>query len=83
MSCKYSEIFGKPKTGVHKYRVFNIAIVDVLATILLAGVIYYLLNYFDYKISFYLILIILFLEGIILHKLFCVRTTIDKLLFPV
>ena len=32
--------------------------------------------------DFYKILIALFILGIILHRLFCVRTTIDKLLFP-
>ena len=80
--CKYSTVFGIPGKGVHQYRIFNIAIVDVLATILLAGIVYYLLNYFKYKIKFYLILIFLFLLGIILHRVFCVRTTIDKILFP-
>ena len=80
--CKYSTVFGIPGKGVHKYRIFNIAIVDVLATFLLAFIFYYLLNYFKYKIKFYLILIFLFLLGIILHRVFCVRTTIDKILFP-
>ena len=27
-------------------------------------------------------MIVLFVLGIILHRVFCVRTTIDKLLFP-
>ena len=39
--CKYKDIFGKPKEGVHSYRIMNIAIVDVLATILLAKAIQY------------------------------------------
>jgi hypothetical protein len=34
--CKYKDMFGKPNTGVHKYRLFNIAVVDVLATIAVA-----------------------------------------------
>ena len=34
--CIYKDIFGIPKKGVHKYRIFNIAFVDLLLTILLA-----------------------------------------------
>jgi hypothetical protein len=78
MLCKYKDIFGKVGEGVHSYRIFNIAIVDVLLTILGAFIIHLFLP----KYSFYYILIILFISGIILHRLFCVRTTIDKLLFP-
>lgn len=74
--AKYKDIFGKPKEGLHSYRLFDIAIVDVLLTILLA----FLISYF-FKYSFLIVLLILFLLGIVLHRLFCVRTTIDKLLF--
>ena len=74
--CKYKDIFGKPNTGVHSYRIFNIAIVDVLLTILVAFIIALLI-----KKPFWIVLLILFLLGIILHHLFCVRTTIDKLIF--
>jgi hypothetical protein len=74
--CKYKNIFGKPNEGVHSYRVFNIAIVDVLMTIFGA----FLISYF-FKVSFLYTTIILFILGIILHKLFCVRTTVDKILF--
>jgi hypothetical protein len=74
--CKYKDIFGKPNTGVHSYRIFNIAIVDVLLTILVAFIIALLI-----KKPFWIVLLILFLLGIILHRLFCVRTTIDKLIF--
>jgi len=79
--CKYSKIFGVPGKGIHKYRIFNIAIVDVLLSILTAIIIYYLLKYFKYDIQFCYILTFIFLLGIVLHRLFCVRTTIDKLLF--
>lgn len=75
--CKYKNILGKPGTGLHSYRIMNIAVVDVLLTILLALFISYYTNY-----SFLYTSILLFILGIILHRLFCVRTTIDKLLFP-
>ena len=42
--CKYSDIFGKSRTGIHSYRVFDIAIVDVVLTIILIYY-YYLNNY--------------------------------------
>ena len=77
MLCKYKDIFGKVGTGVHAYRIFNIAIVDVLLTILAA----FIIHLFIPKYHFSLILLILFLAGIVLHYIFCVRTTIDKLLF--
>lgn len=76
--CKYKNIFGEPNTGPHKIRIFDIAIVDVLATVILG----YSISKFYKKLNFSRILIILFLLGIISHKIFCVRTTIDKLLFP-
>ncbi len=75
--CKYKDILGVPGEGAHSYRIFNIAIVDVILTILVA----LLISYF-FKFNFWYTLIILFLLGIIMHRLFCVRTTIDKLLFP-
>ncbi len=75
--CKYKDILGEPGKGAHSYRIFNIAIVDVILTILVA----LLISYF-FKFNFWYTLIILFLLGIVMHRLFCVRTTIDKLLFP-
>jgi hypothetical protein len=67
---------GVPNKGVHSYRFLGLAIVDVIMTIVLA----LLISYFC-KIPFIYTSISLFLLGIILHRLFCVRTTIDKLLF--
>jgi hypothetical protein len=74
--CKYADIFGKPNTGAHKYRLFNIAIVDVILTIL-GG--YLISKYFGYKTKD--TIIVLFLLGIILHRVFCVNTTINVLIF--
>jgi uncharacterized membrane protein len=76
--CKYSKIFGEPNQGVHGYRFLNLAIVDVVFTIL-GGIV--LQQSFFKKRSQYIIIISLFILGIIMHRLFCVRTTIDKLLF--
>lgn len=72
--CPYTNIFGRPNEGVHKYRIFNVAVVDTLLTIFAA----FLIS----RRHFWIVLALLFITGIILHRLFCVRTTIDKLLFP-
>ena len=76
--CKYKDILGEPKKGLHSYRAFNIAIVDVLLTFILAKFIQY---YIMEETEFSLILVFCFITGIILHRVFCVKTTIDKLLF--
>jgi hypothetical protein len=75
---KYSEIFGKVNDGVHSYRVFDIAIVDVISTIIGAIIISIM-----FKINYSLLLIFLFLLGIVLHRLFCVNTTINKMIFGI
>lgn len=75
---QFSDIFGKPNEGVHSYRIFNIAIIDVISTIIGALIFSYLFN-----INFILLFIFLFLLGILLHRLFCVNTTINKFIFGV
>ena len=81
MFCQYKNLFGEPKKGAHSYRLFDIAIVDVILTIIGAFLLH---KYYFIKknIKFWKVLIGLFVFGIILHRLFCVRTTIDKFLFP-
>lgn len=75
--CKYKDVFGKPGEGAHRFRIFDIAIVDTLLTVLLA----YVIAYFS-GISLIYVIPGTFLLGIVLHRLFCVRTTVNKLLFP-
>jgi hypothetical protein len=75
--CQYKDALGIPDKGIHSYRLFGVAIVDVIMTILGA-----LIISFFFKYNFIYTLVFLFLLGICLHRLFCVRTTVDKLLFP-
>ena len=75
--CKYKNALGIPGKGIHSYRLGGIAIADVLMTIIGALFISFVSGW-----KFIYTLLGLFILGIILHKLFCVRTTIDKLLFP-
>ena len=75
--CRYRDIFGRPGEGAHAYRIFNIAIVDVAATVVVAFLIARI-----FRFAFWKSLVGLFLIGIITHRAFCVRTTIDTLVFP-
>lgn len=74
--CNYKDALGVPGKGVHSYRIFNIALVDVIMTIIGAWMLAYI-----FKWSFPVTLVCLFILGIILHKIFCVKTTVDKFLF--
>lgn len=76
MLCQYRSIFGDPNTGLHKIRFLNIAIIDLLLTILFA----WLYSKY-YHVDFINIVVILILFGIICHYIFCVNTTINILLF--
>jgi len=75
--CKYKDSLGKPNEGVHSYRLFGIAVVDVILTILLAAFISFITN-----TPFVYTMIATFIAGIFAHRLFCVRTKVDTLLFP-
>jgi uncharacterized membrane protein YcaP (DUF421 family) len=77
--CPYKDILGKPKKGIHSIRVLDIAIMDVIMSIIGA---YLLSMVFPYKHAFLYALCFVFVSGIFLHRMFCVRTTVDKWLFP-
>ncbi len=76
---KYNKIFGEPgsRTGMRKYRFFGIAIFDSLIVIIFA----YIFSLFN-GYPFWINILVLFISGIIIHRMFCVRSTIDKFLFP-
>lgn len=70
-SCPYKDLFGKPNTGAHALRVWNIAVVDVVATIALAFILARVLH-----LSFLWVFIALFVVGELLHAWLCVDTTV-------
>lgn len=82
MLCAYKDTFGEPREGVHAIRMWgDLAAVDVVLTLvgplLLVGLVKPqkpLRAYVRYTLT-------LVVCGIVLHRLFCVRTTIDRLLF--
>jgi hypothetical protein len=79
--CKYKDIFGKPNEGLHKYRIFNIAIIDVIMTYIFGYIITKFINKKkEYNIEIWKVFIILLILSIIIHKIFCVETTIIKML---
>lgn len=72
---KYKDLFGKPGTGVHKYKILNINIVDNLVTIVGCVCLYFVFN-----IPFDLIVIFVYLLGLLFHYLFGVQTESMKYL---
>ena len=72
--CKYRHIFGKENEGVHSYRLFDIAIVDLIMTIILGIII----SYFT-KINVFLIIFLLILFSIYINYIFCVESKFVKL----
>ena len=71
--CKYANLFGAPGTGLHKYRVFGLAAVDLLATLIAA---WFASRWWGWRGFWGWInaFIVLFVIGEILHILFCVNT---------
>lgn len=74
--CKYKDVFGKEGSGIHSYRVFDLAIIDVVLTVLGGVILAWIFNW-----NYILTIIIVFLIGILFHRLFCVNTTINKMIF--
>lgn len=74
--CSYRHIFGKEREGVHSIRLFDIAVIDLLLTIAGAWLIAR-----AFKWNFWLVLVVVLLVGIVMHRLFCVNTTINTKIF--
>jgi hypothetical protein len=79
--CKYKHVFGKEGEGVHSIRLFNLAIMDVLFTVI-AGVLIVIWWGWNWM-RFLFVLALLFVVGVLMHRLFCVNTTINKMIFGV
>lgn len=77
MFSQFKNSLGEPGKGIHKH-FMGVAVADVLMTIIAAYVFH--LIYPKYSFLFYCVM--LFVAGIVMHRLFGVRTTVDRLLFP-
>lgn len=78
--CYFKNSFGKPNTGVHSIKIYNIAIIDFLITFLAAYLFYKIIKIYNRKIKYWKVLITLFILGIFFHYIFCVNTPLNKLL---
>jgi hypothetical protein len=70
-------LIGTVNKGVHKYKIFNIAVFDVIVTIISAKLLAVIL-----KKYFIFILLCLLKLSIVVHRWKGVRTSVDRLLFP-
>lgn len=75
--CKYKNMFGEPNAGLRKYRIADIAIMDTLVVVVFG----YLISR-AMKWPLLWTLGGLFILGIFAHRAFCVRTGLDRMLFP-
>lgn len=78
--CQYQNLFGKPGQGVHSLRLANVALVDVALTVLASWALYKFRVIPPFT-HFYQYLLSLIILGIVLHWVFCVPTTLNKMLF--
>ena len=80
--CEYRHVFGDPGEGVHSIRLFGVAIFDVVLTVAVSMV----LSRFAFgwpwlSLRTLAVVVIAFLLGVACHRMFCVRTTVDRLLW--
>lgn len=80
MLCKYKHIFGEEKKGFHQQRLLGFALYDVLGTV---GIAVLLKLFLFPATSFILVFFWLMIVTIVVHRLFCVNTTLNKAIFGV
>jgi hypothetical protein len=76
MFCKFSNSFGTEGEGIHSTRVFGVAAVDLLATVLVA----FACSMF-FGASLWRCLFVLIALGIVAHRVCCVNTAVNVCLF--
>jgi uncharacterized membrane protein len=69
------DIFGLPNEGIHSYRLFDLAIIDIIATVIIAMLLAKIMD-----ISVIKMILILFIIGQILHYTIGVNTGFMRLL---
>ena len=86
--CQYKGLFGNPGEGQRIYRIFGMAIFDWVVVFICTFIFQQLINssfvygYTNQYFSYPLILLFVVLFGIFIHRIFCVRTGLDRMLFP-
>ncbi len=79
--CRYKDALGVPGRGAHAWRVGGVAAVDVILTVLAAAVIAWVADWVERPVNFWYVLGGLLIAGVVAHRLFCVRTAVDRWLF--
>lgn len=74
--CKFKDILGLPGKKFHKHFGFGFAILDLVFALAVAM----LITYFT-KICLWKTFIMVILLAIILHRLFCVNTVLNVMIF--
>lgn len=72
---QFKDLLGAPNTGLHAWKLFDIAIVDVLFTLIEA---YLIARYTGYSLIY--IFVGLIFVAIIIHRLFGVKTGLNTML---
>ena len=73
--CKYKDILGK--AGSDEYtRIFTVRLMDLVSLIVGSYLVALMIG-----TSFWKTLLVIFLSGIVVHRAFCVKSAVDKLLF--
>ena len=76
--CPYKDIFGRPREGVHSWRIpGDLALVDTALTFLLALI---LQKIFFKNFLFWQVLAVTFVIGELMHWYFCVDTKVIQML---
>jgi hypothetical protein len=77
--CKHKDIFGKPGEDFHSTRIpgIDVAASDTISVLIVGLLISWFSGY-----SYWKTIGVIFISGIIAHRAFCVRTTVDRVLFP-
>jgi len=74
--CEYRDVFGRPGEGVHATRFLGLAAFDLVATVAGAAILALLTD-----VPFPIVLAVLLVVGIIAHRVFCVDTALNTMLF--
>jgi uncharacterized membrane protein len=70
------KLIGVPGEGIHSYRIFNIAYMDVIIVLVAAILLAWAMSW-----SYMKTIIVIFILGIGVHRVLCVGTSVDKALF--
>lgn len=74
--CKHRDIAGKPEEGVHAIRFMGMAAFDIVGSLILATVIALATGW-----NLAVCVFVVFVLGVIVHRLFCVNTAVNKFIF--